>query len=105
MAESADARNWHGLVRGAVRECLETWLLQAHAGPVTVEALEGILARSSVLLFRRLEGMPPEQIVELLPILIRTMLGSFVEAMEEKLAPIRLPTERDLYSLQRRSER
>jgi len=39
--------------------------------------------------------MPPEQIVELLPILIRTMLASFVEAMKEKLAPIRLPTERD----------
>ena len=85
MTESGDARNWHSLVRGAVRECLEAWLLQAQAGPVTVEALEGILARSSVLLLRRLEGMPPEQIVELLPILIRTMLGSFVEAMTEML--------------------
>ena len=85
MAESAEARNWHGLVRRSVRECLETWLLQAQAGPVTAEALEGILARSSVLLLQRLEGQPPELIVELLPILIRTMLGSFVEAMEELL--------------------
>jgi len=85
MTESSDARNWHGLVRGAVRECLETWLLQAQAGPVTVEALEGILARSSVLLLRRLEGMPPQQIVELLPILIRTMLAAFVESMAEML--------------------
>jgi hypothetical protein len=33
-----------------VRECLETWLLQAQAGPVTAEALKGILARSSELL-------------------------------------------------------
>ena len=68
-----------------MRECLETWLLQAQAGPVTVEALEGILARSSVLLLRRLEGMPPQQIVELLPILIRTMLAAFVESMAEML--------------------
>ena len=85
MTESADARNWHGLVRSAVRECLETWLLQAQTGPVTVQALEGILARSSVLLLRRLEGMPPQQIVELLPILIRTMLAAFVESMAEML--------------------
>jgi hypothetical protein len=85
MADSAEARNWHGLIRRSVRECLETWLLQAQAGPVTAEALEGILARSSVLLLQRLEGQPPELIVEVLPILIRTMLGSFVEAMEELL--------------------
>jgi len=41
------------------------------------------LARSSVLPLQRLEGKPPELIVELLSILIRTLLGSFVEAMEE----------------------
>ena len=46
MAESAEVRKWHGIIRAAVRECVETWLLQAQAGPVTVEALEGILARS-----------------------------------------------------------
>ena len=85
MTESADARNWQGLVRSAVRECLETWLLQAQTGPVTVQALEGILARSSVLLLRRLEGMPPQQIVELLPILIQTMLAAFVESITEIL--------------------
>lgn len=81
MAESAEAPKWSGLVRGAVRECLETWLLQAHAGPVTAEALEGILARSSVLILRRLEGQPPELVVALLPTLIRTMLAAFVEVM------------------------
>jgi hypothetical protein len=37
-----------------------------------------------VLLLRRLEGQPPELIVELLPILIRTMLASFVEVMAEQ---------------------
>ena len=39
-----------GLIHRSVRECLETCLLQAQAGLVTAEALEGILARSSVLL-------------------------------------------------------
>jgi hypothetical protein len=43
MPESAEAREWHRIIRASVRECLETWQLQAKAGPVTVEALEMIL--------------------------------------------------------------
>jgi hypothetical protein len=39
MAEPTEAREWHGIIRASVRECLETWQLQAKAGPVTVEAL------------------------------------------------------------------
>jgi len=62
---------------------VETWLLQAQAGPITVEALEGILARSTGLLLRRLEGQPPEAVAALLPILIRTMLAAFVEVLAE----------------------
>ena len=83
MADSAEARQWHGIIRAAVRECAETWILQAQAGPVTVEALEGILARSTVLLLRRLEGRPPDMVAALLPILIRTMLAAFVEVLAE----------------------
>ncbi len=47
-APSAEAREWHRTVRVAVRECLETWTLQAKGGPVTVEALETILARATI---------------------------------------------------------
>jgi hypothetical protein len=83
VAESAEARKWHGIIRAGVRECVETWLLQAQAGPVTVEALEGILARSTMLLLRRLEGQPPDVVAALLPILIRTMLAAFVEVLAE----------------------
>ena len=43
MSESPEAREWHRIIRASVRECLETWQLQAKAGPVTVEALEAIL--------------------------------------------------------------
>jgi hypothetical protein len=48
-----------------------------------VEALEGILARSTVLLLRRLEGRPPDMVAALLPILICTTLAAFVEVLAE----------------------
>jgi hypothetical protein len=35
---------WHRIIRASVRECLETWVLQAQAGSVTGEALEAIPA-------------------------------------------------------------
>src|SRR5262249_17726681 len=35
----AEAKEWHRIIRTSVRECVETWRLQASAGPVTVEAL------------------------------------------------------------------
>ncbi len=59
-------------------------VLQTQAGPVTVEALEAIPARSMVQLLQRLEGQPPELMVALLPSLIRTMLTAFVEVMAEQ---------------------
>ena len=68
----------------SVRECLETWGLQAQVGPVTVEALETILARATVPILRQVEGRQPELVVALLPSLIRTMLTAFVEVMAEQ---------------------
>ena len=60
MSASADAREWHRLIRASVRECLETWVLQTQASPVTVEALEAITARSMVqLLYRAHERREP----------------------------------------------
>jgi hypothetical protein len=73
--ESAEAREWHRIVRASVRECCETWRLQTQAGPATVEALEAIVARAAVPILRQLEERPPELVVTLLPSLVRTMLG------------------------------
>jgi len=84
MSESAEAREWHRVIRASVRECLETWTLQAQAGPVTVDALETILARATIPILRRVEERPPEVVVALLPSLIRTMLAAFVEVMAEQ---------------------
>ena len=84
MPESSEAREWHRIVRASVRECLETWVLQAQAGPVTVEALETIVARATVPILRQVEERPRELVVALLPSLIRTMLTAFVEVMAEQ---------------------
>ncbi len=84
MSESAEAREWHRIIRASVRECRETWVLQAQAGSVTVEALETIVARATVPILRQVEDRPPELVVALLPSLIRTMLTAFVEVMAEQ---------------------
>jgi hypothetical protein len=84
MSESAEAREWHRIVRASVRETLETWVLQAQAGPVTVEDLETILARATVPIVRQLEERPSELMTALLPSLVRTMLAAFLEVMAEQ---------------------
>jgi hypothetical protein len=63
---------------------LETWLLQAQGGAVSVETLEAILARSTVPILRQLEERPAELVIALLPSLDRTMLAAFVEVMAEQ---------------------
>ena len=44
-----------------------------------MEALEAILARSTVPILSQMEGKPPELAMALLPSLVRTMLAAFVE--------------------------
>ena len=75
VAESAEAREWHRIIRASVRECLETWRLQAKAGPVIVEALETILARATVPILSQIEERQPELAMALLPSLVRTLLA------------------------------
>ena len=84
MPKSGEDPDWHQIVRAAVRECLQTWKLQARSGPVTPKALETILARATVLLMGRLDAQPSHLVVALLPGLIRTMLAAFVEVMAEE---------------------
>jgi hypothetical protein len=83
MSEPAEAREWHRIIRASVRECLETYLLQAQVGPVTAENLETILARTTVPILRQFEERPPERVIALLPSWTRTMLVAFVEVMAE----------------------
>lgn len=73
------AEEWHRFVRASVRECLETWVLQAQAGPMRPETLETILVLATVAILRQVEERPSEQVAALLPSLIRTMLAAFAE--------------------------
>jgi hypothetical protein len=84
MSASAEARELHRIIRASARECLETWALEAQAGPVTMDALETVLARATVPILRQVEERPPELVAALLPSLIRVMLTAFVEVMAEQ---------------------
>jgi hypothetical protein len=86
MPASPEAHEWHRIIRASVRECLEAWTLQAQAGPVTVEALEAILARATVPILRQVEERQPELMVALLPSLIRTMPAAFAGLLAVALA-------------------
>ena len=74
----------HGRIRAAVRECVETYRIQAAEGPITGDALDQIFRRSAVLIMQQFEGKPPEVMLALGPILIRTMLAAFVEVIAEE---------------------
>jgi hypothetical protein len=54
--ESAEAHEFHRVIRASVRDCLETWRLQTQAAPVTAEALELVVARAAVPILRLLGG-------------------------------------------------
>jgi hypothetical protein len=86
MPDPTEAREWHRIIRVSVRECFETWALQSKAGPVTVKALETILARVTVPILSQFEERQPELAMALLPSLARTMLAAFVEVMAEERA-------------------
>jgi hypothetical protein len=99
MTGATEAQEWHRVIRASVRECLETYQLQAQAGPVTVQGLEAILARASVPILTQIEDKPPELVAALVPSLVRVMLAAFVETMAEPWvtrddAPCSLPSGR-----------
>jgi hypothetical protein len=62
--------------------CASAWKradCNARSGPVSVKALEQILARSTVPILRVLEDKPSELALALVPSVVRTMLVTFLE--------------------------
>jgi hypothetical protein len=86
VTESPAAREWQRLIRSAVRERVEAWMIQGQAGPVTPAAHKAIIARSAALLLRRREGHPLELMIALVPSLVRTMFLAFVEVVADQIA-------------------
>jgi hypothetical protein len=55
VSESAEAREWYRIIPGLGAGVLGDVAAQSTAGPVTVEALETILARATVPILRQVE--------------------------------------------------
>lgn len=76
---SDDARELHRIISASVRDMLDAYRIQALAGPVSDEALEGIIFRAAHPVVDRLAPYPAAQRAALLPNVVRVMLAAFVE--------------------------
>ena len=80
----AEARKWQRVIRASVREAVETWRIQAQAGPVTERQLEAIINRAAVPILQAMPDAPLEVLGALVPTLVRVMLAAAVEVMAEE---------------------
>jgi hypothetical protein len=76
---STEASDLHRIIRASVRDMLDAYRIQAQAGPVSDQALEGIIFRAAHPVVDRLAPYPAEQRVALLPSVVRLLLASFLE--------------------------
>ena len=74
-----EARELHRIISASVRDMLDAYRLQAQAGPVTEQALEGIIFRAAHPIMHSLAPYPAEQRAALLPSVVRLLLASFLE--------------------------
>jgi hypothetical protein len=74
-----EARELHRIISATVRDMLSAYRIQAQAGPVSDQALEGILFRAAHPVVNILAPYPAEQRVALLPSVVRFMLAAFLE--------------------------
>ena len=69
---STKARELHEIISASVRDMLDAYRIQAQAGPVSDQALEGTIFRAAHAVVGRLA--PPR--------VVRLLLASFLEAQE-----------------------
>jgi hypothetical protein len=74
-----EARELHRIISATVRDMLSAYRIQAQAGPVSDQALEGIHFRAAHPVVNILAPYPAEQRAALLPNVVRMMLASFLE--------------------------
>ena len=60
---------------------LDAYRIQAQAGPVSDQALEGIIFRAAHPIVHSVAPYPAEQRAALLPNVVRLMLAAFLEAV------------------------
>jgi hypothetical protein len=76
---TGEALELHRTIRASVRDMLDAYRIQAHAGPVRDQALEEILFWAAHPIVHSLAPYPAEQRVALLPHVVRLMLAAFPE--------------------------
>ncbi len=78
---SDEARDLHRIISASVRDMLDVHRIQAKAGPVSEQALEGIIFRATHPIVHRLAPYPAEQRAALLPSVVRLLLASVLEGV------------------------
>ncbi len=76
-----EARELRRVINASVRDMLDACRIQAHAGPVTEQALDAILFRAAHGVLQSLAPYGAAQRLALLPNVVRVMLASFVEVV------------------------
>ena len=80
---STEAQELHRIISASVRDMLSAYRIQAQAGPVSEQALEGIVFRAAHPVVNTLAPYPADQRAALLPNVVRIMLAAFLEGMAE----------------------
>jgi hypothetical protein len=78
---STETRELHRIIRASVRDMVDAYRLQAQAGPVSDQALEGLIFRAAHPVVDCLAPYPAAERAALLPSGVRLMLASFLEGV------------------------
>jgi hypothetical protein len=76
-----EASDMHRIIRASVRDMLDAYRIQAQAGPVSEQALEGIIFRAAPPIVDRLAPFSAARRGALLPSVVRLPLASFLEGV------------------------
>lgn len=76
---STEARELHRIISASVRDILDAYRIQVQTGPVSDQALEGIIFRAAHPVVARLAPYPAEQRAALLPSVVRMLLATSLE--------------------------
>ena len=80
---STEAGELHRIISASVLDMLSAYRIQAQAGPVSEQALEGIIFRAAHPVVNTLAPYPADQRAALLPNVVRIMLRAFLEGVAE----------------------
>ena len=76
---STKAQKLHRMIRASVRDMLDVYRIQAQAGPVSAQTLEGIIFRAAHPVVDRLAPYPAAERAAMLPNIVRVLLAGLLE--------------------------